>query len=44
MVEFSHSPARSREAEASKVGEAGKNGTAAALAAYQEVLAARAKA
>lgn len=32
------------EAEASKVGEAGKNGTAAVLAAYQEVLAARAKA
>jgi hypothetical protein len=32
------------EAEAQKVGEAGKNGTAAALAAYREVLAARAKA
>ena len=31
-------------AEASQVGAAGKNGTAAALAAYQEVLAARAKA
>jgi hypothetical protein len=32
------------EAEAAKISEAGKSGTAAALAAYQEVLAARAKA
>ena len=32
------------EAEAAKISEAGKNGTAAALAAYQEALAARAKA
>ncbi len=32
------------KAEASKVGAAGKNGTAAALAAYQQVLAARAEA
>ena len=32
------------KAEASKIGAAGKNGTAAALAAYQQVLAARAEA